>query len=198
MEGLQVAGVVLFIFGILTASSMLQDGKRALAAEDLATVRRIERMTVLNALGPMLPLIAALGTHQLHAAARGRHRRGGDAADDSAGGGSRRAACAAHARRGPALRATPPRTGRPTRSARRASGSARSRSFPRFEEFRALVRRDRPAEKVALHLVALVRLEELELLLVLHAFRDDLEVQAVAERDDGFRQDAAVRPARGR
>ena len=61
MEGLQVFAVIVFIFGTLTASSMLQDGKRALAAEDLATLRRIERMTVLNALGPVLPLIAALG-----------------------------------------------------------------------------------------------------------------------------------------
>ena len=61
MEGPQVAAVVLFIFGILTASSMLQDGKRALAAEHLATLRHIERMTILNALGPVLPLIAALG-----------------------------------------------------------------------------------------------------------------------------------------
>lgn len=61
MEGLQVAGIVVFIFGILTASSMLQDARRALAEEHLATVRTIERMTVLNALGPLLPLIAALG-----------------------------------------------------------------------------------------------------------------------------------------
>ena len=61
MEGLQFAGVVLFIFGILTASSMLRDGKRALAREHLAQTQRIERMTVVNALGPLLPLIAALG-----------------------------------------------------------------------------------------------------------------------------------------
>ena len=61
MEGLQVAGVVLFIFGILTASSIVQDARRALAREQLATLRNIERMTVLNALGPVLPLIAALG-----------------------------------------------------------------------------------------------------------------------------------------
>jgi hypothetical protein len=61
MESLQVAAVIVFIFATLTASSMLQDGKRALAAQDLATLRRIERMTVLNALGPVLPLIAALG-----------------------------------------------------------------------------------------------------------------------------------------
>ena len=61
MEGLQFAGVVLFIFGVLTASSMLRDGKRALAREHLAQTQRIERMTVVNALGPLLPLIAALG-----------------------------------------------------------------------------------------------------------------------------------------
>jgi hypothetical protein len=61
MEGLQVASVILFIFGILTASSMLREGKRALAGEHLAEAQRIERMTVLNALGPLLPLIAALG-----------------------------------------------------------------------------------------------------------------------------------------
>src|SRR6185369_7990812 len=95
------------------------------------------------------------------------------------------ATCAARACR----RATPPRTGKRTLFAPRASRSARSRSFPRFEELRALFRRDRPAEQVTLHLVALVRLEELELLLVLHAFGDHLEVQAVAERDDGLRKD---------
>jgi hypothetical protein len=61
MESLQVASVILFIFGILTASSMLRDGKGALAGEHLAEAQRIERMTVLNALGPLLPLIAALG-----------------------------------------------------------------------------------------------------------------------------------------
>jgi|SRR5688572_2341032 len=61
MESLQVAGVILFIFGILTASSMLRDGKRALAGEHLAQAQRIERMTILNALGPLLPLIGALG-----------------------------------------------------------------------------------------------------------------------------------------
>jgi len=61
MEGPQVLGVILFIFGILTASAMLKDGKRALAAEQLARARDIERMTILNALGPVLPLIGALG-----------------------------------------------------------------------------------------------------------------------------------------
>ena len=61
METLQVAAVILFIFGILTASSMLRDGRRALAHEHLAQAQRIERMTVLNALGPLLPLVAALG-----------------------------------------------------------------------------------------------------------------------------------------
>ena len=65
METLQVAGVVLFIFGILTAAAMLKDGKRALAAEHLERARRIERITVLNALGPVLPLIGALGVVSL-------------------------------------------------------------------------------------------------------------------------------------
>jgi len=61
MESLQVLGVILFIFGILTASSMLREGKRALAESHLAQAQRIERMTIVNALGPVLPLIAALG-----------------------------------------------------------------------------------------------------------------------------------------
>ena len=61
MEGLQFAGVVLFIFGVLTASSMLREGRRSLAADHLAAALDIERMTVANALGPVLPLIAALG-----------------------------------------------------------------------------------------------------------------------------------------
>jgi hypothetical protein len=61
MEGLQVAAVILFIFGVLTASSMVRDGRRALARQHLAEAQRIERMTILNALGPLLPLIGALG-----------------------------------------------------------------------------------------------------------------------------------------
>jgi len=61
MESLQVASVILFIFGILTASSMVRDGRRTLAQQHLAEAQRIERITVLNALGPLLPLIAALG-----------------------------------------------------------------------------------------------------------------------------------------
>ena len=61
MESIQVFAVILFIFGILTASAMLRDAKRSLAGEHLDEARRIERMTVLNALGPLLPLVAALG-----------------------------------------------------------------------------------------------------------------------------------------
>ena len=49
METLQVAGVILFIFGILTASSMLREGKRGLPEEHLAEAQRIERMTIVNA-----------------------------------------------------------------------------------------------------------------------------------------------------
>ena len=61
MESLQVLAVILFIFGILTASSMLREGKRALAEDHLARAQRIERMTIVNVLGPVLPLVAALG-----------------------------------------------------------------------------------------------------------------------------------------
>ena len=61
MESLQVAAVILFIFGILTASSMLREGRRSLAEDHLAQAQRIERMTIVNALGPVVPLIAALG-----------------------------------------------------------------------------------------------------------------------------------------
>jgi len=61
MESLQVFAVMLFIFGILTASSMLREGRRSLAEDHLARAQRIERMTVVNALGPVVPLIAALG-----------------------------------------------------------------------------------------------------------------------------------------
>ena len=74
METLQVAGVILFIFGILTASSMLREGKHGLPEEHLAEAQRIERMTIVNALGPLLPLIAALGfvsAWQNHAAGIG-------------------------------------------------------------------------------------------------------------------------------
>lgn len=61
MEGLQVAGITLFIYGILWASSTVQDAKRSLAGEHLEPLRRIERLSVLNGLGPVLPLIASLG-----------------------------------------------------------------------------------------------------------------------------------------
>src|SRR5688572_6668690 len=101
------------------------------------------------------------------------------------------AACAARA----CPRPTSRRTATRTPSAPRASRFARSRSFRRFEESHALLRRDRPAEEVALHLVALVRLEEVALGGVLDALADHLQVQRMAERDDGPRQDAAVWPA---
>jgi len=61
MESLQVGGVIAFIYGILWASATLKDAKRAVAAEHVEKLRRIERLTVLNGLGPLLPLFAALG-----------------------------------------------------------------------------------------------------------------------------------------
>ena len=61
MEGPQVLGIILFIYGVLTASSMLDDAKRSLAVEHLARLRGIERLTLVNSLGPVLPLLAGLG-----------------------------------------------------------------------------------------------------------------------------------------
>jgi len=61
MEGLQILGIIAFIYGILWASSTLQDARQALAAEHLAPLRRIERFSVANNFGPVLPLIAGLG-----------------------------------------------------------------------------------------------------------------------------------------
>jgi len=61
MESMQVGGVIAFIYGILWASSTLKEAKRAVAAEHFEKLRRIERLTVLNGLGPLLPLFAALG-----------------------------------------------------------------------------------------------------------------------------------------
>ena len=61
MEGLQFAGVFAFIYGVLWASSMLREAKRAVAAEYLEPLRRIERFTVMNGLGPLLPVVAGLG-----------------------------------------------------------------------------------------------------------------------------------------
>jgi len=61
MEGFQFLGVFAFIYGILWATSVTRDAKRALDAEHLARVRPIERPTVLNSAGPLVPLIAGLG-----------------------------------------------------------------------------------------------------------------------------------------
>lgn len=61
MEGLQVVGVIAFIYGILWASSMQKDAKRALTGEYVERLRNIERVTVLNSAGPLLPLLFGLG-----------------------------------------------------------------------------------------------------------------------------------------
>jgi hypothetical protein len=61
MESLQVAGVVAFIYGILWASATLRDAKAAVGVEYAESLRGIERATVLNSLGPLLPVLAALG-----------------------------------------------------------------------------------------------------------------------------------------
>lgn len=61
MEGLQVAGVIAFIYGVLWASATLRDAKRDLAGECLERLRAIERFTVLNGLGPLVPIVLGLG-----------------------------------------------------------------------------------------------------------------------------------------
>jgi hypothetical protein len=65
MEGLQVFGIILCIYGVLWASSTLDEAKRALDRAHLEGLRRIERITVVNSLGPVLPLIAGLGVVSL-------------------------------------------------------------------------------------------------------------------------------------
>ena len=60
MEGLQFAGVFAFIYGILWASATVRDAKAALAPEYRESLQPIERVTVLNSLGPLLPLMAGL------------------------------------------------------------------------------------------------------------------------------------------
>ena len=65
METLQVAGVIAFIYGILWASATLKDAKAALGAEHGEPVRRIERATILNSLGPLLPLMAGIAVVSL-------------------------------------------------------------------------------------------------------------------------------------
>jgi len=60
METLQVAGVIAFIYGILWASATVKDAKASLAAEHAELLRRIERATVLNSLGPLMPLVAGI------------------------------------------------------------------------------------------------------------------------------------------
>src|SRR5687767_5695794 len=61
MEGPQILGIILFIYGVLSASSMLEEAKRSLASEHIARLRGIERVTIVNSLGPVLPLLAGLG-----------------------------------------------------------------------------------------------------------------------------------------
>ena len=61
MEGLQFAGVFAFIYGILWASATVRDAKAALAPEYRDSLQHIERVTILNSLGPLLPLVAGLG-----------------------------------------------------------------------------------------------------------------------------------------
>jgi hypothetical protein len=61
MEGLQFIGVFAFIYGVLWASSMLRHARSAIAAEYHETLRRIERFTVMNGLGPLIPVVVGLG-----------------------------------------------------------------------------------------------------------------------------------------
>ena len=61
MEGLQLAGVIAFIYGVLWAHSTLKEARASLDAELHGLVRDIERNTVINSLGPVLPLIVGLG-----------------------------------------------------------------------------------------------------------------------------------------
>ena len=65
METLQVAGVIACIYGILWASATLKEAKAALAGEHAEPLRRIEGATVLNSLGPLLPLMAGLAVVSL-------------------------------------------------------------------------------------------------------------------------------------
>src|SRR5574340_1205065 len=51
---------------------------------------------------------------------------------------------------------------------------------------------DRLAVEESLDLVAAVALEEAHVRVGFHAFRDDMQMQAVAERDDGLREHAVV------
>src|SRR5438105_2026422 len=66
-----------------------------------------------------------------------------------------------------------------------------------LENPRALLRQYRPGEIEALHLVAVVRPQELQLRLGLHALGDDPEIQAVAERDDRLGENAVLGAAAG-
>jgi hypothetical protein len=61
MEGLQLLGVIAFIYGILWATSLLKEARAGLPSEHQSLVRHIERGTVVNILGPLLPLVAGLG-----------------------------------------------------------------------------------------------------------------------------------------
>ena len=60
MERLQFLGIVLFIYGVLSASAITRAARMALTGEHLEPLRHIERLTVTNYLGPALPLVAGL------------------------------------------------------------------------------------------------------------------------------------------
>ena len=61
MEGLQFLGVFAFIYGILWATAVTREARRTLGDEHIAQVRPIERPTILNSAGPLVPLVAGLG-----------------------------------------------------------------------------------------------------------------------------------------
>ena len=61
MEGLQFLGIFACLYGILWAKSVTRDAKSSLATQDLERIRPIERPTILNSVGPLVPLVAGLG-----------------------------------------------------------------------------------------------------------------------------------------
>src|SRR5260221_347480 len=69
-------------------------------------------------------------------------------------------------------------------------------SFGAFQELRELLRRHRLAVEEALHLVATVALEKMQLRIGLDALGDHLQVQRMAERDDG-RAERSTEPTPG-
>src|SRR5260221_832862 len=65
-------------------------------------------------------------------------------------------------------------------------------SFGAFQELRELLRRHRLAVEEALHLVATVALEKMQLRIGLDALGDHLQVQRMAEGDDGRGEDTVL------